>query len=180
MPQVMLRYRAASFFGKIYAPELLMGLRTVEEAEDIIDVDASTGEVLSVTAEKLRTDIKKIEGSASLSNEKPLSPAPVLTQETPTPQEETIDRETGEIIQASPDQEQAGEDPTAEYSSNMQAYIAEIDAIESVSQITWWANGKEEKLMSDLGGKDSEWYLSVKEHLAERTKKMQAILKRKS
>jgi len=38
MQEVMLRYRAASFFGKIYAPELLMGLQTAEEAADIIDI----------------------------------------------------------------------------------------------------------------------------------------------
>lgn len=39
MPEVMLRYRSAAFFGKLYAPELLMGLQTAEEAHDIIDVE---------------------------------------------------------------------------------------------------------------------------------------------
>ncbi|WP_232432012.1 recombinase RecT [Burkholderia ubonensis] len=39
MPEVMLRYRTASFFGKLYAPELLMGLTTVEEAADIVDIN---------------------------------------------------------------------------------------------------------------------------------------------
>ena len=39
MPEVMLRYRAASFFGKIYAPELLMGLMSVEENQDIESLD---------------------------------------------------------------------------------------------------------------------------------------------
>lgn len=34
MPDVMLRYRAASFFGKLYAPELLMGIQTAEEVHD--------------------------------------------------------------------------------------------------------------------------------------------------
>ena len=39
MPEQMLRYRAASFFGRIYAPDLLMGLRTQEEEHDaMIDV----------------------------------------------------------------------------------------------------------------------------------------------
>lgn len=38
MPEVMLRYRTASFFGKLYAPELLMGLQTVEEMHDVIDI----------------------------------------------------------------------------------------------------------------------------------------------
>lgn len=39
MPEQMLRYRAASFFGRIYAPQLLMGLRAADEEMDaIIDV----------------------------------------------------------------------------------------------------------------------------------------------
>ena len=35
LPEQMLRYRAASFFGKLYAPEILMGMQTSEEVEDI-------------------------------------------------------------------------------------------------------------------------------------------------
>lgn len=35
MPLLMLRYRAAAFFGRLYAPEVLMGMPTVEEAQDI-------------------------------------------------------------------------------------------------------------------------------------------------
>ena len=38
MPELMLRYRSAAFFGRIYAPELLMGLPASEEIHDIIDV----------------------------------------------------------------------------------------------------------------------------------------------
>jgi len=37
MPEVMLRYRAASLLGRLYAPELLMGLQSREEVEDFID-----------------------------------------------------------------------------------------------------------------------------------------------
>ena len=35
MPELMLRYRAATFFGRLYAPEILMGMSTSEEAVDI-------------------------------------------------------------------------------------------------------------------------------------------------
>lgn len=35
MPDLMLRYRAASFFGRLYAPEILMGMYSVEEIQDI-------------------------------------------------------------------------------------------------------------------------------------------------
>lgn len=53
MPELMLRYRCASFFGKIYAPELLMGLASAEEVADTIDISPD-GEILGVTTESLR------------------------------------------------------------------------------------------------------------------------------
>lgn len=35
MPDLMLRYRAATFFGNLYAPDILMGFSTADESEDI-------------------------------------------------------------------------------------------------------------------------------------------------
>lgn len=35
MPDLMLRYRAATFFGRLYAPDLLMGMQTAEEVSDV-------------------------------------------------------------------------------------------------------------------------------------------------
>ena len=35
MPELMLRYRAATFFGRLYAPDLLMGMQTAEEVVDL-------------------------------------------------------------------------------------------------------------------------------------------------
>lgn len=35
MPEIMLQYRAASFFGKLHCPELLFGMMSQEECEDI-------------------------------------------------------------------------------------------------------------------------------------------------
>lgn len=55
MDEVMLRYRTASFFGKLYAPELLMGLQTVEEAQDIIDLNPDGSySVASASVNELR------------------------------------------------------------------------------------------------------------------------------
>ena len=39
MPDLMMRYRSAAFFGRIYAPELLMGLPTAEEVHDVFTVE---------------------------------------------------------------------------------------------------------------------------------------------
>lgn len=38
MPDQMLRYRAAAFFGRIYAPEILMGIYSADEVRDFVDV----------------------------------------------------------------------------------------------------------------------------------------------
>lgn len=37
LPELMLRYRSATFFGRLYAPEVLMGMK---EETEVIDVDA--------------------------------------------------------------------------------------------------------------------------------------------
>lgn len=39
MPNQMLMYRAASMWTSVYAPEISMGMKTVEEQQDIIDAD---------------------------------------------------------------------------------------------------------------------------------------------
>ena len=51
MPQLMLRYRAASFFSRLNCPEVAMGLYTKEEAEDN-DVEEYTSESLQEQMEK--------------------------------------------------------------------------------------------------------------------------------
>jgi hypothetical protein len=38
MPELMIRYRAAAFWGRLYASDLLLGLQTQEEAIDVQQV----------------------------------------------------------------------------------------------------------------------------------------------
>jgi len=35
MPEQMIQYRSAAFFGRLYAPEILMGMQTIEEVIDV-------------------------------------------------------------------------------------------------------------------------------------------------
>lgn len=37
MPELMLQYRSAAFFQRAYAPEISMGMQTVEEIRDVVD-----------------------------------------------------------------------------------------------------------------------------------------------
>lgn len=43
MPDLMLRYRAATLFGRLYAPEKLMGLQTEEENRDVYELEPANG-----------------------------------------------------------------------------------------------------------------------------------------
>jgi hypothetical protein len=40
MPELMLQYRAAAFFGRVYCPEILNGLYSEQEAMDIATTNA--------------------------------------------------------------------------------------------------------------------------------------------
>ncbi|MEZ2774751.1 recombinase RecT [Acinetobacter pseudolwoffii] len=60
MPEQMLRYRAASFFGRIYAPEVLMGIRTQEEElESIIDVTPEPVNTAPQTLDSIKQNVVK-------------------------------------------------------------------------------------------------------------------------
>ena len=68
MPEQMLRYRSASFFGRVYAPELLMGLRSADEEQDrIIDVTPEADVVSNhVDTKQLKREILAVKSPAAL------------------------------------------------------------------------------------------------------------------
>jgi len=82
MPEIMLRYRCASLFGRLYAPELLMGLQTVEEVRDVIEPRDDDIVVRAVNVADLR-------------DEEPTPPA-IIEDEAPDGE---VNTETGEIIE---------------------------------------------------------------------------------
>jgi len=60
MPDLMLRYRAATFFCRLYVPEVLMGMKTFEEVIDIeggeiSDTEAKTKSKAEALKEKLKS-----------------------------------------------------------------------------------------------------------------------------
>ena len=61
MPEVMLRYRAATLFVRLYAPEVSLGMRSVEEAEDIgpsqpINITAAAKDLLTPETPEKRAE----------------------------------------------------------------------------------------------------------------------------
>ena len=96
MPIKMLRYRAASFWANEYAPELSMGIYTVEENEDMGAVDGEA-EVIQTKLNgparpKVHVDASTTEQPASTT--KPATPVQPAPQPAATPTN-PIDTEAG-------------------------------------------------------------------------------------
>lgn len=105
MPELMARYRAASFFGKQFCPDLLLGLMTTEEQRDIIDVDPDTV-VSKEVANKSVDDVKKHQEEANASIKPNV----------------TVDFNTGEVRETPQPQEPANapqEDPFDDWTANI-------------------------------------------------------------
>ncbi|MGP9826863.1 hypothetical protein ACT048_20530 [Ectopseudomonas khazarica] len=103
MPEIMLRYRAASLLGRLYAPELLMGLQTREEVEDYIQAERDDSGAYTVDMNDLR-------------NREPEPPAMVdVDDDAPA----NVNTETGEIIDA--EQEAGEQQPQAEQQATPQS-----------------------------------------------------------
>ena len=49
MPEQMLKYRAASFFARVFCPEVLIGIQTVEEVQDVQGYDESENQTVTIT-----------------------------------------------------------------------------------------------------------------------------------
>lgn len=50
MPEVMLSYRSAKFFGNLYAPDVLMGMLSSDEVEDITDLNHQKESITQTSA----------------------------------------------------------------------------------------------------------------------------------
>ncbi|MGS1115982.1 hypothetical protein [Castellaniella sp. UC4442_H9] len=86
MPDVMLRYRTASFFGKLYAPELLMGLQTVEEAQDIIEATTGPDGTIQVDVGTLRAQTAADQAAAPTTKKDPAGDVTDVNMNTPSEQ----------------------------------------------------------------------------------------------
>lgn len=60
MPELMLRYRAASFFGRLYCPEIMNGMLSVEEAKDIAEPEIEEFiDVLAEPVEEVKNEVEQ-------------------------------------------------------------------------------------------------------------------------
>jgi len=100
MPQIMLRYRAASFFGRMNCPELTLGIYTREEVVEIGPDEYSVSDVETQVKQDIADNANSVNFEEAEVVENP-KPAPVQNQESPK--------------QQSQDNQQGGEDDIPEF-----------------------------------------------------------------
>ena len=81
MPQTMLRYRAASAFGRFHIPDLILGIQSVEENE-VIEAE------ITVAPEPAESKLDKVSGILSGKTEAPQEPPEAKTE---APQEPVVE-----------------------------------------------------------------------------------------
>jgi len=60
MPELMFQYRAASFFGRLYAPDILKGMQSVDEVKDVVGtIDTDYEDVSKLEQIKDLLEVKK-------------------------------------------------------------------------------------------------------------------------
>lgn len=98
MPELMLRYRAASWFVRAYAPEIAMGLPEAEELRDVIDITPE-GEVVEPPKETTTT-VEEVKAKA---RRKKVQPVEAVREEQPEPVEQKVEEAVEEQIEQQPD-----------------------------------------------------------------------------
>lgn len=80
MPGQMFRYRAASFWARVYAPEISLGMQTSEEAADITPAGAASSGVSALNQALNGAPAKPAEDIVDMDTGEVLSSAPVAAQ----------------------------------------------------------------------------------------------------
>ena len=109
MPKQMLMYRAASFWTSAYAPEISMGMRTVEEAEDVEYVELKEGDNEKSSIAQLKAEKEQYDGKNTVELKAPDGDD---GNEPGIPK--GVDPETGEVKNATQEEK---EEPAAPESS---------------------------------------------------------------
>lgn len=133
MPDLMLRYRAATFFARLYCPEISMGMQTADEVNDITDAvvtdSAPTTQKQSRFARKERAQVQPPSQVVAQPSEKPAQAEAQTVQ----------DAEIVETEEAKP-AEQAPVNPAAPYDAEAEAKFASLP-ISINDALDWYKAG---------------------------------------
>lgn len=106
MTDVMLQYRAAKFFGNMFCPELVMGLNTRDELDDIPDAEVieetEKGKDIFEKGEEVSTAAEPVLDPAMEVKQKPEAETPIETTQVSIPVTETPTKPKPEPVKIDP------------------------------------------------------------------------------
>ena len=162
MPELMLRYRAATFFGRLYAPDVLMGMRTAEELADI-EQGPEPGPS-SAVIEDLNARFAPKETIDESTGE---IVAPPESKPTPPKATEPKDgKKADDKTQAAPPEEPKQEPESTELSPKVKAFMKEINQATTGGSVAvdTWRMKHHNRVANTCGGPMSPEAIAVMEY----------------
>lgn len=158
MPELMLRYRAATFFGRLYAPDILMGMRTAEELHDYPEVTEPTINISM--ADELNS---RFLGKEIIDEE---TGEVVTVKEEPSSKEEppVTAKESSSVQPTSPDEPSVPPQPTANQEKHdklVGQFIKEISSHKTSMAVDQWRSKHHNRVANAFGGSKNDGYLAV-------------------
>ena len=144
MPELMLRYRAATFFGRLYAPDILMGMKTMEEIVDMPE----DGQPAKSVVEDLNARFGAKETIDASTGE--------VIADTATEPEATI----SEVIAEQPE----GEPTLHEPDPKVKSFMREINQNQTALAVDQWRMKHSKRVAHEFGGEQAEGYKQVMEY----------------
>jgi len=144
MPDVMFTYRSAAFFGKSYCPELLMGMQTTEEMNDIIDLKPATDGTFTQQRSGVEGALDKVNASNEKSQNDKGGSVEIISVSGTT--EQQVDLETGEIL------------PEKYHADADQVVVNEGNTTPAVSHETLKKRASQEKVKEPAKSKKEELF----------------------
>lgn len=140
MPDLMLRYRAATFFGRLYAPELLMGMSSTEELYDTETRKPKNIGQTDSSCEKLNLTFKA-------------APEPKEPVKEKSPKKEPVEVEVPpEVVgpEPTPPEIEPIDTPPVSDQKQVDKLIAAVAMIQSLKDLERWIQSSQEILDKNL------------------------------
>lgn len=118
MPDLMLRYRAAAFFGRLYAPDVLMGMPSVEEVQDIERPEGKPKTTGAVSLQQAIDEAARAEAEPAADVEAEVVPEKPAAEAKPEP---------SKFCAKALEREAAGEALTAEEQESLRNYRLDLE-----------------------------------------------------
>lgn len=160
MPELMLRYRAATFFGRLYAPDILMGMRSDVEVYDegpgevertVTAADDLNARFAGETIDVETGEVRPAEAAPEMAQEAPVESAKVE----PAPEPKPATKEQAKAKQGPP--------PVAAEAASLavKTFLRELNAKKTAMEVYQWRAKHHNRVAYACGGAESDGFLQV-------------------